>query len=38
MLLLGLLLFGAAGGAIALAPSFEWVLALRFIRDWAPQR
>ena len=32
ILLLGLLLFGAAGGAIALAPSFEWVLALRFIQ------
>jgi MFS transporter, ACDE family, multidrug resistance protein len=32
MLLLGLLLFGAAGGAIALAPSFEWVVALRFVQ------
>jgi MFS family permease len=32
MLLLGLLLFGLAGGAIALAPSFEWVVALRFMQ------
>jgi MFS transporter, ACDE family, multidrug resistance protein len=32
MLLAGLLLFGLAGGAIALAPSFEWVVALRFIQ------
>jgi MFS family permease len=32
MLLTGLLLFGLAGGLIALAPSFEWVVALRFIQ------
>jgi len=32
ILLGGLLLFGLAGSAIALAPTFEWVVALRFIQ------